>query len=69
VQESDQGHSFQAQNPQDLAGHCWLLPKSRYQRPAIVAGKGKVEEDGVHWLIKAEAGNELRFDAKVVNVP
>ena len=64
VTQNGETQVFHAENSQTLAGQVWLLDKAHYARPAILAGKATIEDDGMQWLIHAEDGKRLQFSAR-----
>lgn len=64
VTEKDLDHIFKASHPDaTLAHQTWLLPRTRYHKPAITLGKGSVREDDRHWRVVAEGETRLEFTA------
>jgi hypothetical protein len=56
--------TFNASHPTSLADVTWLLPKTRYGLPAVVAGQGTVvSSDSKYWIVTATQGTSLRFTA------
>ena len=56
--------TFSASHPTSLADLTWLLPKTRYGLPAVVAGQGTVvSSDSKYWIVTATQGTSLRFTA------
>ncbi len=55
--------TFNASHPASLADLTWLLPKSRYHAPSVVAGQGSVASDSKYWIVTAGQGTSLRFRA------
>ncbi|MEJ2392766.1 MAG: polysaccharide deacetylase family protein [Gammaproteobacteria bacterium] len=56
--------TFRAENPQTLAGQVWLLEKTHYARPTVVAGKAHIDDSGRFWLVHAGDGRTLQFSTK-----
>jgi hypothetical protein len=61
MQREQGGELIAASHPHSLEHFTWRLPKSVYQRPAVVAGTATVGEDPGHWRVVAGPGTTLRF--------
>ena len=53
--------TFSAIHPTSLADMTWLLPKSRYNVPSVVAGQGGVTSDSKNWIVTTDTGTSLKF--------
>lgn len=52
---------FKASHPSDLTNMTWLLPVETYSVPKIRKGKGRVYQDGTHYVVTASGGKSLEF--------
>ncbi len=55
--------TYTASHPTSLADLTWLLPRSRYAQPRVLAGSGTVSSDSTNWVVTANGGTSLRFSA------
>jgi hypothetical protein len=69
ISRSGETLHFAAENPQTLAGQVWLLEKSYYAKPVIIAGKASIEDGGRHWLVHAGDDKLLQFSAAQDKTP
>ena len=51
-----------ANNPLGLQGMSWTVPKARYCRPRVRAGKVAIETDGVAWILHARGGTKASIE-------
>jgi hypothetical protein len=58
--------TFTASHPTSLQDVTWLLPRRTFSAPTVVSGLATVSSDGVYWVIKAGAGQTLRFAASAL---
>lgn len=53
-----------AAHPSSLAGMTWRYKKSVYQKPSLLNGQALITEQSTDWLVRAEAGSSLQFEAR-----
>lgn len=58
--------TFTASHPTSLQDITWLLPKRTFSLPVVVNGSATVSSDSVYWVVKAGAGQSLRFAASAL---
>lgn len=64
VTQSGTQHFFNAENAQTLAGHSWVLEKTRYAKPVVIEGLARIEESKGKWQVHAGDGTLLQFSAE-----
>jgi hypothetical protein len=62
---TDNEASLSAFHAQSLSRQTWMLPKARYEKPAILQGKAEVIDEGKFWLIKAGEENRLMLTIRI----
>ncbi|PTL85033.1 hypothetical protein DAT35_08310 [Vitiosangium sp. GDMCC 1.1324] len=52
-----------ASHPSSLAGMTWCYRKSAYTKPRLLSGKARIADSDTDWVVRAEAGSGLQFEA------
>ncbi len=52
---------FRLFHPESLKDQTMILPKSRYKKPRIRRGKGRVSDDEKSWLVSISKGRDFAF--------
>jgi len=67
ILHQDGASTIEATNPIELEHMTWKLPKSGYEKPAIVNGEGAVTENNQYWLAIAGHGKVFRISSKLTS--
>jgi hypothetical protein len=52
-----------ASHPTSLAGMTWVFRRSAYSKPLVISGSAHISEDTANWVVRAQAGCDLQFEA------
>ena len=57
--------SLDASDAMTLAHDSWFLPATRYEKPAVVRGAAKIQNDPKGWIVVAGEGSGLEIQARM----
>ncbi len=55
--------NFYASHPVSVQDMTWLLPKTRFNKPEVVSGRGSIGADSRYWVVTADSGTSVQFRA------
>ncbi len=58
--------TVEARHPHNLAHLAWQLPAKRYEKPRVLTGDAKINENLDDWIITAQSGATLTFESREV---
>lgn len=53
-----------ASHPDNLEGMTWVYSRADYRRPKVLDGEATIREDGTDWVVRADEGRGLKFEAR-----